>query len=204
MATYLLALIFLRGAASTALGNQPIALIHNSKENVVQQTASDQEIKALQVQLEKAMLDLYLANAQKRLGMSAQHNAPAPATAPSPAPSPQAFGALEPFGREDTARELTEASIEESNKMVDQVERAVVSETKRSMFRALTRLRGATIAAYDGVANSQAANIHNYAMVNHWRDDHKQEHLAEQESDYSEWAFPNGPEPAYDIAQHQS
>merc|ERR1719156_403041 len=151
------------------------------------------------------MLDLYLANARKQLDISAQQKAaPAPAMAPAPAPAPQAFGALEPFGREDTARELTEASIEESNKMVDQVERAVVSETKRSMFRALTRLRGATIAAYDGVANSQSVNIENYARENKWRDAHKQEHLAEEESDYSQWAFPNGPEPAYDIAQHQS
>merc|ERR1719156_401125 len=110
------------------------------------------------------MLDLYLANARKQLDISAQQKAAAPAAAAaSPAPAPQAFGALEPFGREDTARELTEASIKESNEMVDQVERAVVSETKRSMFRALTRLRGATIAAYDGVANSQAANIDDYA-----------------------------------------
>merc|ERR1719331_3504429 len=129
------------------------------------------------------MLNLYLANARKQLGMSAKPKAPAPASAssPAPAPAPQAFGALEPFGREDTAKELTEASIEESNKMVDQVERAVVSETKRSMFRALTRLRGATINAYDGVANSQSMNIANYAATNKWRDAHAQEHLAEQE-----------------------
>merc|ERR1719335_583873 len=53
------------------------------------------------------------------------------------------YGELEPFGREDTAAELTEDSISESNKMVDQIEKAEVAEEKRSVFRALTRLRGA-------------------------------------------------------------
>merc|ERR1719156_312127 len=34
------------------------------------------------------------------------------------------YGELEPFGREDTAQELTESSIKESDEMVDQLERA--------------------------------------------------------------------------------
>jgi hypothetical protein len=50
------------------------------------------------------------------------------------------FGDLEPFGREDTARELTEASLKQSDDMVDQIERAEVAEETRAMFRALTRL----------------------------------------------------------------
>merc|ERR1719247_2078116 len=33
------------------------------------------------------------------------------------------YGELEPFGREDTAQELTESSIKESDEMVDQLER---------------------------------------------------------------------------------
>merc|ERR1719324_253855 len=78
------------------------------------------------------------------------------------------FGHLESFGREDTASELTQASIDESNKMIDQIERAVVSETKRSMFRALTRLRGSTIANFDGMANAQSANIDHYARKKVW------------------------------------
>merc|ERR1719428_1216306 len=40
------------------------------------------------------------------------------------------YGELEPFGREDTAQELTEASIRESDEMVDQLERAEVAEEK--------------------------------------------------------------------------
>ena len=37
--------------------------------------------------------------------------------------------------------------------------RAQVAEEKRSVFRALTRLRGAAITSYDGVARSQTGNI---------------------------------------------
>merc|ERR1719163_1317622 len=47
------------------------------------------------------------------------------------------YGELEPFGREDTAQELTEQSVKESDEMVDQLERAEVAEEKRSVFRAL-------------------------------------------------------------------
>merc|ERR1719272_1342277 len=43
------------------------------------------------------------------------------------------YGDLEPFGREDTAQELTESSIKESDEMVDQLERAEVAEEKRSV-----------------------------------------------------------------------
>merc|ERR1719199_242255 len=45
------------------------------------------------------------------------------------------YGELEPFGREDTAQELTEQSIKESDEMVDQLERAEVAEEKRAVFR---------------------------------------------------------------------
>merc|ERR1719424_1318910 len=44
------------------------------------------------------------------------------------------YGELEPFGREDTAQELTEDSIKQSDEMVDQLERAEVSEEKRAVF----------------------------------------------------------------------
>jgi hypothetical protein len=69
------------------------------------------------------------------------------------------YGELEPFGREDTAQELTEQSVKESDEMVDQLERAEVAEEKRAVFRALTRLRGAAITSFDGIARSQTGNI---------------------------------------------
>mmetsp|Transcript_20085 Transcript_20085/g.53850 ORF Transcript_20085/g.53850 Transcript_20085/m.53850 type:complete len:548 (+) Transcript_20085:2-1645(+) len=100
------------------------------------------------------------------------------------------YGDLEPFGREDTAQELTEASIKESDEMVDQLERAEVAEEKRAVFRALTRLRGAAITSFDGIARSQTGNIDEYNKRHRWRDTHPLHHLADEESDVAKWAFP--------------
>jgi len=101
------------------------------------------------------------------------------------------YGDLEPFGREDTAQELTEDSIKESNSMVDQLERAEVAEEKRAVFRSLTRLRGAAITSFDGVARSQTGNIDEYNKIHQWRTTHPLHHLADEESDISKWAFPD-------------
>jgi len=101
------------------------------------------------------------------------------------------YGDLEPFGREDTAQELTEDSIKQSDDMVDQLERAEVSEEKRAVFRALTRLRGAAITSYDGVARSQSGNIDEYNKVHKFRKSHPLHHLADEESDVTKWAFPD-------------
>jgi hypothetical protein len=101
------------------------------------------------------------------------------------------YGDLEPFGREDTAQELTESSVKESDEMVDQLERAEVAEEKRAVFRALTRLRGAAITSFDGVARSQTGNIDEYNKVHKWRKTHPLHHLADEESDVSKWAFPD-------------
>jgi len=101
------------------------------------------------------------------------------------------YGDLEPFGREDTAQELTESSVKESDEMVDQLERAEVAEEKRSVFRALTRLRGAAITSFDGVARSQTGNIDEYNKVHKWRKTHPLHHLADEESDITKWAFPD-------------
>jgi len=101
------------------------------------------------------------------------------------------YGDLEPFGREDTAQELTESSIRESDAMVDQLERAEVAEEKRAVFRALTRLRGAAITSFDGIVRAQTANIDGYAKTNKWREGHPVRHLAQQESDVAKWAFPD-------------
>lgn len=100
------------------------------------------------------------------------------------------YGELEPFGREDTAQELTEDSIKESDSMVDQIERAQVAEEKRSVFRALTRLRGAAITSFDGVARSQTGNIDEYNKTHKWRKTHPLHHLAAEEADVTKWAFP--------------
>mmetsp|Transcript_60211 Transcript_60211/g.111622 ORF Transcript_60211/g.111622 Transcript_60211/m.111622 type:complete len:213 (-) Transcript_60211:96-734(-) len=119
----------------------------------------------------------------------------APAAAVPPGPYADVdinmpYGNLEPFGREDTAQELTESSIKESDAMVDQLERAEVAEEKRAVFRALTRLRGAAIASFDGIAHSQTGNIDQYAKTNKWREAHPVQHLATEEADVYKWAFP--------------
>lgn len=101
------------------------------------------------------------------------------------------YGELEPFGREDTAQELTEQSVKESDEMVDQLERAEVAEEKRAVFRALTRLRGAAITSFDGIARSQTGNIDEYNKLHKWRRTHPLHHLADEESDISKWAFPD-------------
>lgn len=101
------------------------------------------------------------------------------------------YGDLEPFGREDTAQELTEASIKESDEMVDTIEHAEVAEEKRAVFRALTRLRGAAITSFDGVARSQSGMIDEYNKIHKWRPTHPLHHLADEESDVSKWAFPD-------------
>lgn len=98
---------------------------------------------------------------------------------------------LEVFGRADTAAELTRNSIEESNKMIDQIERAEVAETKRSVYRSLTRLRGAATAAFDGVARSQVGNIDQYAADHRFLDENTVKHLAKEEADTEKWAFPH-------------
>lgn len=100
------------------------------------------------------------------------------------------YGDIEPFGREDTGQELTESSIKQSDTMVDQLERAEVAEEKRAVFRSLTRLRGAAITSFDGIARSQTGNIDEYSKVHQWRTTHPLNHLAQQESDVATWAFP--------------
>jgi len=129
---------------------------------------------------------------------AAAPDAPAapPAAAPRDPPSgpdtdlDMPYGELAPFGREDTAQELTDDAIRESDKMVDQLERAQVAETKRAVFRSLTRLRGAAINSFDGIARAQTGNIDEYAHTHKWRDSHPVHHLAAEEADVSKWAFP--------------
>jgi len=155
--------------------------------DAVQKQAADAESKLVNGQLHSFLV------ADDGAG-----SAPAAAEPPAAAPSKSVdidtempYGELEPFGREDTAQELTDQSIQESDEMVDQLERAEVAEEKRSVFRALTRLRGAAITSYDGIARSQTGNIDEYNHVHKWRQTHPLHHLADEESDVSKWAFPD-------------
>merc|ERR1719436_863734 len=59
------------------------------------------------------------------------------------------FNKIAPFGKEDTARELQDHAAKTQDTLVDAVENAEVAEIKRAVFRALTRLRAATIKEFD-------------------------------------------------------
>lgn len=108
--------------------------------------------------------------------------------------APQPNG-VEPFGNEEPAREMTEASVKESNGMVDQIENAQGVEAKRAVYRALTKLRGAAIASYDGMARAHLKNVDDYNQKHKWREEHPYRHLAEEEGDVAVWAFPSRGKP---------
>merc|ERR1719460_2422571 len=62
------------------------------------------------------------------------------------------FNKIAPFGKEDTAKELQGHAAKTQDTLVDAVENAEVAEIKRSVFRALTRLRAAEIKEFDTIA----------------------------------------------------
>jgi len=97
---------------------------------------------------------------------------------------------VEPFGQEEPAKVLTKQSVKQSDSMVDKIENAQGTEAKRSVYRALTKLRGATIASYDGIAKGHLKNVENYNKKLTWRELHPMKHLAEEEADTHIWAFP--------------
>jgi len=168
-------------------GDQTVEVVFDAPANIVDEVekqAADGESKLVNGQLH----DFLVAD---------EDQGTTPAEPPAAAPkavdidTEMPYGELEPFGREDTAQELTDQSIQESDEMVDQLERAEVAEEKRSVFRALTRLRGAAITSFDGIARSQTGNIDEYNHVHKWRQTHPLHHLADEESDVSKWAFPD-------------
>jgi hypothetical protein len=208
----LLSLAFTAGAGAPVVG-KPMSLAAAKQADkdsmvAVALAASKQakeahlaKVAQLNKKVEEAMLDLYMENAKGEMeGLEAAAPAPAPAdTISMKVNGNQAWMKLDRFGREDTAHELTQASIYESNRMIDQIENTVVAETKRSMFRALTHLRGVTISSFDGNANTQTANIDDYAAGKVWTSSHDLDHLAEHEGDVKTWAYA----PNADLVQKQ-
>ena len=64
------------------------------------------------------------------------------------------FTKIAPFGKEDTAKELQDHAVEN----------AEVAEIKRTVFRALTRLRAATIKEFDTIARLETQAIDAYTI----------------------------------------
>merc|ERR1712039_56058 len=69
------------------------------------------------------------------------------------------FNKIAPFGKEDTAKELQDHAAKTQDTLVDAVENAEVAEIKRAVFRALTRLRAATIKEFDTIARLETQAI---------------------------------------------
>jgi len=183
------AVSFLQLQMSTK-GDQTVEVVFDAPAEVVDEVekqAADAESKLVNGQLHDFLV------ADDEPGTAPAERAEPPAAAPKAVDidTEMPYGELEPFGREDTAQELTDQSIQETDEMVDQLERAEVAEEKRSVFRALTRLRGAAITSFDGIARSQTGNIDEYNHVHKWRQTHPLHHLADEESDVSKWAFPD-------------
>eukprot|EP00927_Polykrikos_kofoidii_P079523 TRINITY_DN762_c0_g1_i3.p1 TRINITY_DN762_c0_g1~~TRINITY_DN762_c0_g1_i3.p1 ORF type:complete len:151 (+),score=17.96 TRINITY_DN762_c0_g1_i3:151-603(+) len=101
---------------------------------------------------------------------------------------PQAV-AVSPFGREDTARELQQHAARTQDTLVDAVENAEVAEIKRSVFRALTRLRAAEIKEFDTIARLQAQAIDDFNDKHAYRAENPLGHLHDSEPKVSEDKF---------------
>ncbi|CEM36283.1 unnamed protein product [Vitrella brassicaformis CCMP3155] len=91
------------------------------------------------------------------------------------------FNKIAPFGKEDTAQELQDHASKTQDVLVDAVENAEVAEIKRAVFRALTRLRAATIKEFDTIARLQTQSIDAYNDAHHYRGENPLTHLHEDE-----------------------
>jgi len=92
------------------------------------------------------------------------------------------FNKIAPFGKEDTAKELQDHASKTQDTLVDAVENAEVAEIKRSVFRALTRLRAAAIKEFDTVARLETQAIDAYNDAHHYRGENPLAHLHEDEA----------------------
>jgi hypothetical protein len=92
------------------------------------------------------------------------------------------FNTIAPFGKEDTAKELQDHAAKTQDTLVDAVENAEVAEIKRAVFRALTRLRAATIKEFDTIARLETQAIDAYNDAHHYRAENPLAHLHEDEA----------------------
>jgi len=88
---------------------------------------------------------------------------------------------IAPFGKEDTARELTQHAVDTQDTLVDAVENAEVAEVKRAVFRSLTRLRAASIKEFDTIARLETQAFDEYNDAHHYRSENPLEYLHSSE-----------------------
>jgi len=88
---------------------------------------------------------------------------------------------IAPFGKEDTARELTQHAVDTQDTLVDAVENAEVAEVKRAVFRSLTRLRAASIKEFDTIARLETQAFDEYNDAHHYRAENPLDYLHSSE-----------------------
>lgn len=124
---------------------------------------------------------------------------PPPAANPEPQAAPAApavqtgdsssFARIAPFGKEDTAQELQHHAARTQDTLVDAVENAEVAEIKRAVFRALTRLRAASIKEFDTIARLETQAIDEYNDAHHYRAENPLSYLHADEPQVTEDKF---------------
>lgn len=87
------------------------------------------------------------------------------------------YNTIAPFGKEDTAQELQDHAAKTQDTLVDAVENAEVAEIKRAVFRALTRLRAASVKEFDTIARLETQAIDSYNDAHHYRTENPLSHL---------------------------
>jgi len=97
-----------------------------------------------------------------------------------------AVARIAPFGKEDTAQELQNHAARTQDTLVDAVENAEVAEIKRSVFRALTRLRAAEIKEFDTIARLETQAIDEYNDAHHYRNENPLQYIHNGESEVDE------------------
>jgi hypothetical protein len=92
------------------------------------------------------------------------------------------FNKIAPFGKEDTAQELQDHAAKTQDTLVDAVENAEVAEIKRAVFRALTRLRAASVKEFDTIARLETQAIDAYNDAHHYRAENPLDYLHKDEA----------------------
>eukprot|EP00746_Dinoflagellata_sp_MGD_P163962 gnl/MRDRNA2_/MRDRNA2_92313_c0_seq1.p1 gnl/MRDRNA2_/MRDRNA2_92313_c0~~gnl/MRDRNA2_/MRDRNA2_92313_c0_seq1.p1 ORF type:complete len:298 (+),score=88.07 gnl/MRDRNA2_/MRDRNA2_92313_c0_seq1:69-896(+) len=96
---------------------------------------------------------------------------------------------IAPFGKEDTAAELQNHAAKTQDTLVDAVENAEVAEIKRAVFRALTRLRAASIKEFDTIARLETQAIDEYNDAHHYRAENPLSYIHSDEPKVTEDKF---------------
>jgi len=91
------------------------------------------------------------------------------------------YAKIAPFGKEDTSKELQDHAARTQDTLVDAVENAEVAEIKRAVFRALTRLRAASIKEFDTIARLETQAIDEYNDAHHYRGENPLAYLHDDE-----------------------